>query len=577
MDTLTTDFSLIEQAVKDHEPLWQKDYDPSVDRHFDPPASTIKQTMLDILERCPDDPFIYVEDDIITRKAADGQASRLGNALLSLGAKKGERVSLIVSNRPEIIYGFMACYKTGLVAAAYNQRCTSYEICGSIDTVGSSVVVIEQDQARKVIDALAKGGCASVRSVIVIDKPTDEIERAGSAKVYSFEALVSEADPKEPEAEVYPADNAILLFTGGTTGVSKGVCATHGRMVREIKTMHHWAAPALKTPDPSVLICMPLTHIMGINYGIHWQVINGGSCIFAKGVHCDEIIESFERYRPTMWATLPTLLHCVSLDERLGTCPYKDLEFVIFGGSFISYETLKTLSTNTNACFAESYGMSESFGFVSANPVLTGGKLGSIGIPISGIDMLIVDAQDGLKPCPPGERGEIVFRGEQIAKNYWNNPEETAKAIKGGWMYTGDIGYMDEDGYFYIVDRKKDMIVVSGFNVFPKDIDECLMRHPAIADACTIGVPDAHSGSRPKSFVVLRKGCFATEDDLRAWCKQRLVAYKAPRYIEFIDAIPTTKNRKQDRNLLREREAKRAQGAACQAEGIAKNSSEKES
>ena len=577
MNTLTTDFSLIEQAVKDYEPLWQKDYDPSVDRHFDPPASTIKQTMLDILGRCPDDPFIYVEDDIISRKTADEQANRFGNALLSLDAKKGERVSLIVSNRPEVIYGFMACYKTGLVAAAYNQRCTSYEICSSIDTVGSSVVVIEQDQAHKVIDALAKGGCASVKSVVVIDKPTDEMERAGNAKVYSFEALVSGADPKEPEVEVCPADNAILLFTGGTTGVSKGVCATHGHMVREIKTMHHWASPALKTPDPSVLICMPLTHIMGINYGIHWQVINGGSCIFAKGVHCDEIIESFEKYRPTMWATLPTLLHCVSLDERLGTCPYKDLEFVIFGGSFISYETLKTLSTNTNACFAESYGMSESFGFVSANPVLTGGKLGSIGIPISGIDMLIVDAQDGLKPCPPGERGEIVFRGEQIAKNYWNNPEETAKAIKGGWMYTGDIGYMDEDGYFYIVDRKKDMIVVSGFNVFPKDIDECLMQHPAVADACTIGVPDAHSGNRPKSFGVLKKDCFATEDELRAWCKQRLVAYKAPRYIEFIDAIPTTKNRKQDRNLLREREAKRTQSTACQAGGIAKNGSEKES
>ena len=144
-------------------------------------------------------------------------------------------------------------------------------------------------------------------------------------------------------------------------------------------------------------------------------------------------------------------------------------------------------------------------------------------------------------------------------------------------LYTGDIGYMDEDGYFYIVDRKKDMIVVSGFNVFPKDIDECLMQHPAVADACTIGVPDAHSGNRPKSFVVLKNDCFATEDDLRAWCKQRLVAYKAPRYIEFIDAIPTTKNRKQDRNLLREREAKRTQSTACQAGGIAKNGSEKES
>ncbi|WP_165247122.1 class I adenylate-forming enzyme family protein [Adlercreutzia sp. ZJ141] len=549
-------FSLIEQAVKQCNPLWTKQYDTAVDRSYEVPTTTIKQTMIDLVDRARRDPFIYFGDQVILREEADMQANRLGNALLALGLKKGDRVSLVVSNRPEIIYGFMACYKTGLVAAAYNQRCTSYEICGSINTVSSSVVIIEQEHINKILDALKTGKCPSVRSVIVLDRPSDQPESTGTAIVYCYKQLLSQASACEPSVEVLPSDNAILLFTGGTTGVSKGVCATQGEMVREIKTMHHWAAPALTKPDPSVLICMPLTHIMGINYGVHWQIICGGSCIFAEGVHCDEIIDSFEKYHPTMWATLPTLLHRVSLDERLSTCSYHDLDFVIFGGSFISLKTLSILESSTNACFTESYGMSESFGFVSANPVLTGGKLGSIGVPISGIDMLIVDPQNGLAPCAPGERGEIIFRGKQIAKSYWNNPEETAKAIRGGWMYTGDIGYMDEEGFFYIVDRKKDMIVVSGFNVFPKDIDECLMTHPAVADACTIGVPDAYSGERPKSFVVLKRGLTATEDELRTYCKKRLVAYKVPKYIEFIDVIPTTHNRKQDRVLLRKREEK---------------------
>ena len=553
------DVSLIDQAVEAYEPLWRASYDEGVERDFEAPCTTIKQTMLDIMQRAAHDPLIYMGDQVILREAANRQANKLGNALLGLGAEKGDRVSLIVSNRPEIIYGFMACYKTGLVAAAFNQRCTSFEICGSINTVASRVVLIEEENAPKVIDALEQGECSSVEVVVVIGAAPAPatIGSAGNAKVYDYDALLAAASDCEPAVEVLPSDNAILLFTGGTTGVSKGVCATHGDMVREIKTMHHWAAPALKTPDPSVLICMPLTHIMGINYGIHWQIINGGSCIFSEGVHCDEIIDSFEKYHPTMWAALPTLLHCISLDERLGSCPYKDLEFVVFGGSFISFETLSTLQSNTKACFAESYGMSESFGFVSANPVITGGKLGSIGLPISGIDMLIVDAADGFRPCVPGERGEIIFRGQQIAKSYWNNPEETAKAMRGGWMYSGDIGYMDEDGFFYIVDRKKDMIVVSGFNVFPKDIDECLMSHPAVADACTIGVPNEHSGQRPKSFVVLKKGFTATEEELRAYCKERLVAYKAPKFIEFIDKIPTTRNRKQDRALLRQREAEK--------------------
>lgn len=587
MDVSQHDFSLIERAVEEYGPLWQAGYDAGVDRDYEAPCTTIKQTMLDIMQRAAHKPLIYVDDRVILRETADHQANKLGNALIDLGAEKGDRVSLVVSNRPEIIYGFMACYKTGLVAAAFNQRCTSFEICGSINTVASRVVLIEKEHAHKVLDALEQGECPSVEVVVVIGdgeagKASAAEEAAlgdgvgttaatapaapavpaaigsvGNAKVYDYDALLAAASDCEPAVEVLPSDNAILLFTGGTTGVSKGVCATHGDMVREIKTMHHWAAPALETPDPSVLICMPLTHIMGINYGIHWQIINGGSCIFSEGVHCDEIIDSFEKYHPTMWAALPTLLHCISLDERLGSCPYKDLEFVVFGGSFISFETLSTLQANTKACFAESYGMSESFGFVSANPVISGGKLGSIGLPISGIDMLIVDATDGLRPCAPGERGEIIFRGQQIAKGYWNNPEETAKAMRGGWMYSGDIGYMDKDGFFYIVDRKKDMIVVSGFNVFPKDIDECLMSHPAVADACTIGVPNEHSGQRPKSFVVLKKGASATEEELRAYCKKRLVAYKAPKFIEFIDQIPTTRNRKQDRALLRRREAEK--------------------
>lgn len=556
------DFSLLAQAVSTYEPLWVKGYDPGVERDFEAPVTTIKQTMLEIMQRAADTPFIFIDDEVIARAYANEQANRIGNALLALGAEKGERVSLVVSNRPEITYGFMACYKTGLVAAAFNQRCTSEEICSSINTVTSSVVIIEQENACKVIDALREGECPSVRIVAVIDSEETQADAVGNVMIYSFEALVSAADSHEPSVEVLPSDNAIILFTGGTTGVSKGVCATHASMVQEIKAMHHWAAPALATADPKVLICMPLTHIMGINYGIHWQIINGGSCVFSEGVHCDEIICSFERYRPTMWATLPTLLHSVSLDPRLGTCAYKDLELVIFGGSYISLETLNTLRSKTKACFAESYGMSESFGFVSANPVIGGGKLGSIGLPLSGIDMLVVDAQNGLAPCAPNERGEIVFSGEQIAKSYWNNPKETAKAIRCGWMYSGDIGYMDEDGYFYIIDRKKDMIVVSGFNVFPKDIDECLMKHPAVANACTIGVPDVHSGERPKSFVVLKRDSNTTEEELRSWCKKHLVAYKVPRYVEFVDSIPTTRNRKQDRVLLRKLEAEKRQGIA---------------
>lgn len=574
----------MEEAVARYEARWQSHCDAGVSRRCDIEGSTVKQTMLDLLARAADQPLIETESEVVSRAEADRRACRLGNALLSLGLKKGERVSLVVSNRPEIVYGFMACYKTGLIAAAFNQRCTSCEICGSIDTVGSSALLIEAENLPKVLEVVEQGGCPTLRDIVVIEDAADAAANAsavgaavdavdgvapaapsaaGSVRIHAYEDLVRQASADEPAVDVRPEDGAILLFTGGTTGVSKGVCATNWQITAELRLMHHWCAPALKTPDPSVLIVMPMTHIMGINYGVHWQLINGGCCVISDGVRCDQIVSALDHFKPTMWAALPTLLHSLGLNEQFMHSAYKDLELVIFGGSFIAQETLKRLSAGTKACFVESYGMSESFGFVSANPALSGGKLGSIGLPLSCTDMLVVDLETGRVPLEPGVRGEIVFRGRQVAAEYWQNPEETAKTIRGGWVYSGDIGYMDEDGFFYVVDRKKDTIVVSGFNVFPKDIDERLMSHPDIVDACTIGVPCVHSGERPKSYIVLREGSQLTEQEIIAYCKEELVAYKAPKYMEFVDEIPKTKNRKQDRKILRKMdEEKRARLAA---------------
>ena len=543
----------LDEAVRRFEPLWRTNYDPQVSRDFNPGPETIKQRILANLERLGEEPLIYFRDLVVTRREADLHACAVANALIDLGIRKGERVSLIMANRPEIVYGFMACYKAGYVAAAYNQRCTSLEISSSVNTVGSSVVFIEGAHLEKIAVPVREGRCPTVRAIVVLDEYDASLD--AGVPVLPYEDFVAGASTAEPDVEVTPDDPAIVLFTGGTTGVSKGVCATQGKVTHELRIMHHWAAPALAAnPDPRVLICMPMTHIMGINYGVHWQLINGGSTVVAEGAHAEEIISSFIKYEPTMWAALPTLLHTASLDERLGQTPYKDLDLIIFGGSFIAMETMHRLTSQTRAKFAESYGMSESFGFVTANPVMSQGKLGSVGLPISTTDLLIVDLEEGVKPLEPGERGEIIFRGPQVATEYLNNPEETAKAIRGGWMYSGDIGYMDEDGFFYVVDRKKDMIEVSGFNVFPKEIDELLMTHPCIADACTIGVPNEHSCERPKSFVVLRPGCDLTEAEVIAFCKKSLVAYKAPKFVEFVDEIPKTRNRKQDRAILRKRE-----------------------
>ncbi len=537
-------------AANEFERLWTDAYDRDVTRKFRQTHCTIKESMLDLLSKEGEKPLVKMGDVVVTRAEADAAACRLGNALLSEGVEKGSRISIIVPNRPEIVETFMACYKTGFVAAAFNQRSTGEEIVRTVASVESSVIVIENATLPKIAESLEAGELPSVSVVVVMDAD-NALTALGPVRVLSWEAIQATADASEPAVEITNRDNALLLFTGGTTGVPKGCVQTHGRMVLELQSMHHWCQSALRSPDPLFLVCMPMTHIMGINYGVNWQVINGGAVAIGDGHSPERIIDAFNRFKPTVWAALPTLLHSVSKTDDLATCSYKDLDLVIFGGSFIARELLERLATMTHASFVESYGMSESFGFVTCNPVRSGGKVGSIGLPISNTDVLIVDSDEGTRPLNPGERGEIIFRGPQIIHDYWNNPEETAHALRGGWLYSGDIGYMDEDGFFYVVDRKKDTIVVSGFNVFPKEIDELLMSHPNIVDACTIGVPDEHSGERPKSFIVVDQAFHATEEELIAFCKQHLVAYKAPRYFEVLSEIPKTKNRKPDREKLK--------------------------
>ncbi len=552
----------LDEAARSLESLWLESYDEGVFRTFAQKHATIKEAMLAHLkDGGAARPLIRHRGECVTRAQADEAACRLANGLMSRGVEAGDRVSIVVSNRPEVVVSFMACYKAGFVAAAYNQRCTAREIVGSMAIVASRVLIVERETLPKVLPAIREGALPRLGLVVVLDG--DERDAASSGvSAAGYERLLREGAPVEPDVAVSADDDAILLFTGGTTGVSKGCCQTHGRMVFELECMGNWCAPALKTPYPSFLVCMPMTHIMGINYGVNWQLVNGGSVVIGDGHKPADIVYALNAYRPTAWAALPTLLHSVSADASLESSGYRDLELVIFGGSFIAKDTIEALRVRTNASFVESYGMSESFGFVTCNPVRSMGKVGSIGLPVSETDVLVVDLETGTRVLGANERGEIVFRGPQVVREYWRNPEETALALREGWLFSGDIGYRDEDGYLYLVDRKKDTIVVSGFNVFPKEIDETLMAHPDVVDACTIGVPDEHSGERPKSFVVLRPGAKLDAGELISFCKRSLVAYKAPKHLEEIAQIPKTKARKPDRAALRREEERRRAASA---------------
>lgn len=536
-----------EKQVAMYEPLWLKQYDESVRRNLPEPDQTMKEVLLKWVSVQPDKPHIIYKDRIMSYKDSNAAACRLANALLKLGCKKGDRLSIMLPNIPEVIIAFMACYKTGIIAVGYNPRSAEAEIKGNLLDNGAETVVINAAHADKVIDIL-KNGETKLKNILVVDygensKPDENI--------FDLYELINKEEADEPDIEVFPDDIQILYYTGGTTGVSKGCCHTNKGIIGHEHAFMEWFGPAMDGADTRIIMSLPMTHGYGINCGINWCLVAGGTVIALDTANTDVILEAINQHEPTIWPSVPALINQIVYHPQVGKSKIWALKLVICGSAPLPVQSLLTFRKHTNARVAEGFGMSEGINATTFNRVSDGGKPGSIGVPFPDTDMLVVDAVKGEEVMPFNQKGELIWRGPQLIKEYWRNPEETAYAIRNGWMYSGDIGYMDEDGYFYIVDRKKDMMDIGGFNVFPREIDELLAKHPQIFAASTVGVPDSRLGEVPMSFVVIKPGEKLTAEDVKHYCHDNLTAYKVPRYVEFVDEIPLTKNNKPDKERMK--------------------------
>lgn len=271
------------------------------------------------------------------------------------------------------------------------------------------------------------------------------------------------------------------------------------------------------------------------------------------------ILEAIKKHRPTIWASVPAMIIGINNHPETPNYDVGSIKVIVGGSSPIAVEAIKKFEALSGGTIVEGYGLSESSNVLTVNPVGKR-KVGTVGVPMAGVDIRIVDLETGTSDMPIGEPGELIAKGPQVMSGYWNNPEETDNAIRDGWLYTGDIATMDEDGFFTIVDRKKDMIICSGFNVYPRDIDEVLYAHPKVLETCCIGVPDEKRGESPKAYIVLKPGETGTAEEFMAFCRERLTGYKVPKYIEFIDALPRTQVGKPDRKALKELDAAKSKG-----------------
>lgn len=530
---------------------WQKFYDTQNPISFHYPQIPLKELFRRNVMDYPEKPYLIINDTELTYSTVNSLANGLANYLLSIGLKKGDRVALMMPNIPQYVIGFQACMKAGFILVPTNFMYTQSELEHTFKDSQPKAVVVLDMFAQNVVE-LHNSGAYEFVKIIVTKLPTMSFDVAPcSAVVDLTEVITNLNDYSEPNIEVFPEDIAMLQYTGGTTGVSKGCCLSNANVIAMGLQTTTCVSVGCPLTDVRTLAAIPLYHIYGQNTNINVCLFSGGTMILIPNPSdILSVLEAIKKHKPTVWASVPAMIIGINNHPETPNYDIGSIKVIIGGSSPIAVEAMKKFEEISGGTIIEGYGLSETSNVLTVNPFHRR-KVGTVGIPMPDVDIKIVDLETGTMEMPIGEPGELIAKGPQIMSEYWQNEEETNNALRDGWLYTGDIATMDEDGYFTIVDRKKDMIICSGFNVYPRDIDEVLYAHPSILEVCAIGVPDEKRGESPKAYVVLKEGESATESELMDFCREKLTAYKVPKYIEFIDALPRTQVGKPDRKALK--------------------------
>jgi len=372
-------------------------------------------------------------------------------------------------------------------------------------------------------------------------------------KVRNFTALIRQSQPLATGCSLRSDDLALLQYTGGTTGVAKGVMLTHANILANVMQISAWF-PELRRGKERLVAILPFFHVFGMTVNMNWALFTGSTIILVPKFQVDEFLKLLHKSKPTIFPGVPTIFVAIVNHPKIADYDLSSIRFCITGSAPMPVEILTQFEKMTGSVIVEGFGLSESSPVTHVNPIGGVRKPGSIGLPVSDTDARLVPLDLSEQEVPVGEEGELVVKGPQVMKGYWNMPDETNQVLRDGWLYTGDIAKMDEDGYFYIVDRKKDMVIAGGYNIYPREIEEVLYMHPKVMDAVIIGIPDPYRGETVKAFVVPKPGVALTEKEVLYFCKTRLAAYKMPKVVELREALPKTMVGKVLRRQLRAEE-----------------------
>jgi long-chain acyl-CoA synthetase len=540
---------------------WLKFYEEGVPHHIEYPRVPLYQVLDDTARDFPSLDAVIFQGKRIKYGELAGWARDLASALHQIGIKKGQRVAIMLPNCPQYIVAYYSILKLGGVVVNVNPMYVERELEFQLHDAGAQAIVALRDLLLRLETVREK---IPLKTMILTD--LDEHVRTARRKApaqglrpgfYEYAELLEKGKAQMPPmVSVDPDEVALLQYTGGTTGFSKGAMLTHFNLVSDVVQCVSWNVGAQRGQE-RMLAVLPFFHVYGMTVTMNEAIYLAATIILLPRFQVDDCLEAINQYQPTRFPGVPTMYIGIINHPRVKQYNISSIKVCSSGSAPLPVEALKKFEELTGGKISEGYGLTEASPVTHANPFSGKRKVGSIGLPRPDTDAKVVDLETGEKDLPSGEEGELCIRGPQVMKGYWNRPEETARSLRNGWLYTGDIARMDEEGYFYIVDRKKDMIICGGFNVYPREVEEALYLHPKILEAAVLGVPDPYRGETVKAFVVLKPGQKATGEEIIEFCRQNLARFKVPTQVEFRKELPKSHVGKVLRKVLREEEEKK--------------------
>ncbi len=536
---------------------WLKSYDNDVRYHLEYEHVPLFEYVDRAARNYPSREAIIFQNNRISYAKLKKLTDTVAANLQFLGIKKGDKVAIMLPNLPQTIIAYWGVLKAGAIGVMTNPLYMEKELVHHFNDSGSKFLITLDRLWPKLEPLLPKFSLEKIFFTSIAESlafPLNllyplKAKREGTYVKVPFDGerfLPWKRLIKGPKGKFVPPsidpseDLALLQYTGGTTGISKGVMLTHDNLTANIQQAAEVLNHLGKDTQEIFLSILPFFHVYGLTVCLNFPTILAATTAPYPQFVPQEVLKAINKIRPTIFPSAPAVFNVLLQQKNINEFDLTSINYCITGSAPMPVELMKKFKEITGAEIIEGFGLTEASPITHLNPLRGKRKIGSIGLPFPDTDAAIVDIKTGTKLLPPKETGELIIRGPQVMKGYWNRPEETASTLKNGWLYTGDIAYMDEEGYFFIVDRKKDLIISGGYNIYPREIEEVLYEHPKVADAACIGVPHKHRGEVVKAYIVPKEGQTIDKKEIIAFCRKKLANYKVPKKIEIREELPKT-------------------------------------